>query len=130
QSLAAPDDTLFGRQWALRNTGQTINGDWGNIAGTAGADISATSAWDVTTGSSSVIVGIVDSGIASNHPDLAPNVVAGHNFVGDRTTSDTHDVLGHGTHVAGIIGAVGNDGYGVTGVSPHVKLLPLRALDD
>ena len=129
-SLAIPTDSLFPLQWGLRNTGQTINGDWGSITGTAAADISATSAWDTTTGSASVIVGVVDSGVAATHPDLKPNVVAGYNFVGDRTTGDTHDVLGHGSHVAGIIGAAGNDGYGVTGVSPHVKILPLRALDD
>jgi subtilisin family serine protease len=124
--LAIPNDSLFGRQWGLQNTGQTING----VAGTAGADISAPSAWNVTTGSDTVIVGVVDSGVAATHPDLAPNVILGSNFVGDRTTSDTHDVLGHGTHVAGIIGAADNDGYGVTGVSPHVTILPLRALDD
>jgi subtilisin family serine protease len=128
-SLTVPNDSLFPLQWGLRNTGQTINGDWGSVAGTAGADTSAAQAWDTTTGSGSVIVGVVDSGVAATHPDLKPNVVAGYNFVGDRTTGDTHDVLGHGSHVAGIIGAAGNDGYGVTGVSPHVKILPLRALD-
>jgi thermitase len=129
-ALALPDDSLFGRQWGLQNTGQTINGDWGSIAGTAGADISATSAWNITNGSASVIVGVVDSGVAATHPDLKPNVTSGYNFVAGRTSSDTHDVLGHGTHVAGIVGAAGGDGYGVTGVSPNVKMLPLRALDD
>ena len=129
-SLGVPTDSLFGVQWGMQNTGQTISGDQGTISGTTGADISAPSAWDVTTGSSTVIVGIADTGVAANHPDLAPNVLTGQNFVGDRTPTDTNDVVGHGSHVAGIIGAAGNDGYGVTGVSPHVHILPLRVLDD
>jgi subtilisin family serine protease len=77
-----------------------------------------------------VIVGIVDSGVTANDPDLAPNMLAGRNFVGDRTLTDTHDELGHGTHVAGIVGGASGDGFGVTGVSPNVRILPLRALDD
>src|SRR5438552_3776786 len=63
--LAVPNDSLFGRQWGLQNTGQTISGDAGTIAGTAGADIGAPAAWGATTGSASVIVGVVDSGVAA-----------------------------------------------------------------
>ncbi|TMK49942.1 MAG: hypothetical protein E6G59_10525 [Actinobacteria bacterium] len=86
-------------------------------------------AWDITTGSSSVIVAVADSGVDGLHPDLKPNLTTGINFVPGTPSSDTSDDFGHGTHVAGIIGAAGNDGYGVTGVAQHVKMMPIRVLD-
>ena len=125
-SFGVPSDTLFPVQWGLQNTGQTVQG----VSGTSGADISATSAWDVTTGSSSIIVAVADSGVNSVHPDLAPNVIAGQNFVPDRPSTSTYDAFGHGSHVAGIIGAHGNDEYGVTGVAQRVSIMPIRVLDD
>jgi len=126
-----PNDTFFNLQWGLRNTGQIF---YPNVpAGTPGADVSATSAWDVTTGSYTVRVGVVDTGVAIDNPDLAPNIdfLDAHSWV--NTSSNGHptyyDQVGHGTHVAGIIGATGNDGYGVSGISPHVAIVPLRVLD-
>ena len=141
QATAVPNDPSFASQWALRNTGQ--NG------GVVGADIRATQAWDVTTGSRSVVVGIVDSGIDVTHPDLAANIwtnpgeipgngidddhngyvddVHGWNFVDNTNVVD--DGFGHGTHVAGIVGAVGNNGVGVAGVAWQVSLMALKFED-
>src|SRR6266540_4052254 len=118
-ALATPDDSLFSRQWGLRNLGQS--------GGVAGADVRATSAWDVTTGSDEVLIGVIDTGIDYRHPDLAANTVPGWDFVnGD---SDPMDDNGHGTHVAGIIGARGDNRIGIAGVCWHVRLLPLKFLD-
>ena len=144
-----PNDPSFADQWALKNTGQS--------QGVAGADIDAEPAWNTTTGSSQVVVGVVDEGIDINHPDLQPNIwtnpaeVPGNGVDddGDGFADDVHgwdffhndatvfDATGafpsdetdaHGTHVAGIIGASGNNGQGVSGVNWNVKLLPMKIL--
>lgn len=95
------------------------------------ADIDAPEAWDVTTGAASVVVAVLDSGLDYNHPDIANNVwtsggVHGHDFFSQ--DADPMDVHGHGTHVAGIIGAEGNNNDGITGVNWDVTLLPVRVL--
>ncbi len=118
-----PTDPLFARQWSLTNTGQPLEG----VTGLAGADIGAATAWDTTTGSPTVSVGIVDTGIALDQPDLVPNLRPGYDFVSrDEIASDLD---GHGTFVAGIVGARGGDGVGVAGVAWSAGLVPLRALD-
>ena len=71
---AVPNDPYFGQQWALQNSGQTLTGNKGTLTGTPGADIGATAAWEITTGDSSVVVAVIDSGIDYIHPDLAGNV--------------------------------------------------------
>lgn len=144
---ALPNDPLFGRQWALRNTGQRLLASKGK----RGADIDATSAWDLDTGSPSVIVADVDTGADLTHPDLAANIwvnpgeIAG-NHVDDDGNGLTDDVngwdwadsdsvpddsrsfdQGHGTEVASVIGAVGNNAIGMTGVDWRLSLMPLRA---
>jgi subtilisin family serine protease len=91
------------------------------------AKINAPAAWNVTTGSPAVTVGIVDTGIATDHLDLSANVVPGHDF--RQADSDPRDFNGHGTHVAGTIGARGNNGRGVAGVNWQVGLMPVRVLD-
>lgn len=143
--VTIPNDTSFGLQWALQNTGQTVNG----TAGTAGADISATTAWDLRTISPSTVVAVIDTGITLNHADLNSNLwvnpdeipsngidddgngkiddVNGWDFVND--DSDPTDDNGHGTHVSGIIGAKGNDGSGIAGISWTVQLMSLKFLD-
>ena len=83
------------------------------------ARIQAPQAWDVTTGSPDVTVAVVDTGIATDHLDLSANVVPGYDFVQD--DADPRDFNGHGTHVAGTIGAKGNNGIGVAGVNWNVQ---------
>jgi subtilisin family serine protease len=131
-----PNDPQFGQLWGLKNTGQVVNG----TAGTPGADIKAELAWSVTTGSSSVVVGVVDTGIDYTHPDLAANVwsnpggiggcAAGtHGYNAITRTCDPRDDNNHGSHVSGTIGAVGNNGIGVAGVNWTVRLMGLKFLD-
>jgi subtilisin family serine protease len=118
-----PNDPFFGQQWGLDNTGQTLKG----VAGTPGADIDIADAWKRTTGSPSVEVAVVDSGVDSGPPDLAPNIApGGWDFVQD--DGDPSDAFGHGTFVAGILGAKGNDGTGVAGVDWNASILPVRVL--
>ena len=131
-----PNDPQFPSQWDLNNTGQ--NG------GTVGADISAEAAWGITTGDSSVFVGVIDTGVDYNHPDLSANMwTASFSFtesgltcpVGSRGynpvygTCDPMDDFGHGTHVAGTIGASGNNGIGVAGINWNVTIIPCKFLD-
>ncbi|MFN9717180.1 MAG: S8 family serine peptidase [Planctomycetota bacterium] len=142
QWTALPNDPSFNQQWGLRNFGQNVNG----TNGTPDADIDANQAWDRTTGSSSVIAAIVDSGMDYLHPDLAGNMwlnsseVAGNGIDDDNNgyiddtngfdfasgDADPMDFVGHGTHVGGIVGAVGDNGVGVSGVNWDVSLMALK----
>ena len=141
-ALLTPSDAAFvrGDLWGLRNTGQS--------GGVAGIDINATAAWDVTTGSSDVIVGVVDTGIRHTHRDLStrmwvnPLEVAG-NGIDDDGNGYIDDVHGinainrsgnalddndHGTHVAGTIAASANDAGDHVGVAFNVRLMALKFL--
>jgi subtilisin family serine protease len=137
---AVPNDPSFPQQWALQNTGQQVNGIWG----TAGADEAAAKAWDVTTGSRTVVVAVTDTGIDYNHPDLAANIWSnpggingcaagthGYNVLNGTCDPLDDDTIynGHGTHVAGIIGATGNNGTGVAGVNWQITLLGVKWVD-
>ena len=140
QHMSAPNDPSFAQEWALNNTGQT--------GGTPDADIDAPEAWNVVTGSATVVVAVIDTGVDYNHPDLVANMwtnpgeisgngldddadgyvddVRGWNFYGDNNNPmDDHF---HGTHVAGTIGALGNNGVGVSGVAWQVRIMPLKFL--
>jgi len=86
--------------------------------------INLPSAWDETTGSDGVVVAVLDSGIDATHPDLAGRLVPGHNVVAGN--SDTSDQQGHGTKIAGIIGAVTNNHLGVAGVAWAAKIMPVK----
>jgi len=91
------------------------------------AKIQALRAWDVDFGSSKVVVAILDSGIDAAHPDLAGHVLAGYDFVGGDT--DVSDDFGHGTAVAGVVVAAGNNGVGVAGVAYGCSVLPVKVMD-
>ncbi|MGH9365656.1 MAG: S8 family serine peptidase [Thermoanaerobaculia bacterium] len=88
--------------------------------------IGAPEAWDVTQGQG-ITVAVVDSGVDYTHPDIAENIVPGWNFVAN--TSDPMDDNGHGTHVAGTIAAIGNNGLGIVGVAPQARIMPLKGFD-
>ncbi len=144
-ATTTPNDTFFGQLWGLHNTGQSMNG----TSGTADADIGAQEAWGITTGSSDVVIAVIDTGVDYNHPDLSANIwtnpgeiagngidddgngyvddVRGWDFVDD--DNDPIDSNDHGTHVAGTIAAAGNNSTGVTGVSWAAKIMVLRFLD-
>jgi len=137
---AVPNDPSFGQLWGLSNTGQS--------GGLRDADIDAPEAWDVTTGSRSVVVAVIDTGIDYRHRDLSANAwrnpgeVAGDGIDNDRNgfvddvygwdfannDADPMDEQGHGTHVSGTIGAMGNNGAGVVGVSWNVSIMGLKFL--
>ncbi|MGN6544946.1 MAG: S8 family peptidase, partial [Aureliella sp.] len=136
---SVPNDPSFGSLWGMENNGST---------GLADADIDASQAWDYGT-SSSVVVAVIDTGIDYTHPDLQANIwtntrevagngidddgngyvddIRGWNFVAGN--NNPMDDNGHGTHVSGTIGAVGNNGIGVAGVAWNVKLMALKFLD-
>lgn len=118
-----PNDPRFSEQWHLNNVGQIVKG----VVGTPGVDIKAAGAWDTTRGDPTVTVAVIDSGIDASHPDVAGNLVPGYDFI-DRD-GDPEDLNGHGTHVAGIIGAVMDNAEGITGVAGHCRIMPLRVLD-
>ncbi|OLB00745.1 MAG: hypothetical protein AUH09_03020 [Candidatus Rokubacteria bacterium 13_2_20CM_70_12] len=137
-----PSDPSFSSLWGLNNTGQ--NG------GIPDADIDAPEAWDITTGSSDVVVAVIDTGIDYTHPDLSANMFRneldcnsngidddGNGLVDDCFGIDTANNdsnpmddanPGHGSHVAGTIGAVGNNAVGVVGVNWTVRLMACKFL--
>src|SRR3954451_988690 len=124
-----PNDPLFGWQWSLQNTGAIFDrrSNQPSYAGTAGDDIDVLAAWDMRVTKSDVTVGVVDSGVALEHPDLKANLLTGGKDIFD--DDDTpQDENGHGTHVAGIIGAVGNNQLGISGIAWKASVLPVRVL--
>lgn len=136
-----PDDSRYAEQWHLKNTGQ--NG------GTADADIDADEAWSFQTGSSATVIGVIDTGLDYTHPDVNDNVWVNsgetpgdgidndlNGYVDDvrgwntyANGNDPYDENGHGTHVAGLLGAEGNNALGVSGVNWNVSIVPIRAFD-
>jgi len=89
--------------------------------------IGANVAWDHVTGNTSITIAVIDTGVDLDHPDLAANLITGFNFI-DRNKQPEDD-NGHGTNVAGIIAAVGNNRLGTSGVLWNAKIMPLKALD-
>jgi len=141
-----PNDPAFAsNQWNMMNTGQVVMGR----TGVPESDIDAPAAWDISTGSPDVVVAIIDTGVDYTHPDLAANIwinpyeVAGNGIDDDgngyvddvhgidiyNNDSDPMDDNGHGTHVAGIVGARGNNGMGVAGIAWNVKIMACKFTD-
>ncbi|MBN1556927.1 MAG: S8 family serine peptidase, partial [Lentisphaerae bacterium] len=141
-----PDDPDFDSLWGLHNTGQT--------GGVPDADIDAPEAWAHGTGRREIVVGVIDGGVDYLHEDLAANIwtnpgeipgnkldddgngfvddVHGYDFInndGDPMDDLSGTVYGHGTHVAGTIGALGSNGVGVAGVCWNISLLPVKIVD-
>ena len=126
---AATNDQYFPRQYALQNTGQSFTNTAGTltVAGSKpDADVDAVEAWNITTGSG-IKVAVLDSGVASDNPDINPKVVLRANFSNAATNEDNY---GHGTHVAGIVGASSNNTVGVAGVCPGCTVLAGKVLND
>ena len=137
-----PNDPDYNRMWGMQNFGQTVNG----VSGIFDADIDADQGWNSSIGSSGVIVAIIDSGMDYNHPDLAANIwrnpgeIAGDGIDNDGNTliddvngydfgsddADPMDFVGHGTHVSGTVGAVGDNGIGTVGVNWNVSMMALK----
>lgn len=135
---AAPNDPQYGQLWALKNVGQTVNGENYSSPKLPGDDLHMEEAWDQRTDCSSVIVAVLDSGVNYTHQDLAPNMWDGSaagfpnhgfDFVDDDNDPMPSDGNGHGTHVAATIGAAGNNGVGVTGVCWKASLMAVRVGD-
>lgn len=103
-----PNDAYYSSQWGLPK-------------------ISAEVAWDITTGTSDVVVAVVDTGIYFNHADLSGKIILGQNYVNEG--SDPLDDNGHGTHVAGIVGAITNNNTGIAGTNWNCRLMAVKVLD-
>jgi thermitase len=149
-SAITPNDPSFGVQWGSDNTGQSVPAQeaeeilGGSSPGTPGDDDGALAAWQVSTGSRSIVIGETDTGVDYEHPDLAANIWSNPGTIGG-CAAGTHgyDVLthtcdpmddnttydGHGTHVAGIMGAVGDNGVGVAGINWQTTILPVKWLN-
>lgn len=108
-SRTAPNDPMYARQYHHQN-------------------IQSEAGWNVTQGNGDFILSIVDTGVDTNHPDLAAKLLPGYNTVDDNDSMS--DGNGHGTHCAGIAAAITNNGVGVAGVAPNVKILPIKVLSD
>jgi outer membrane protein assembly factor BamB/subtilisin family serine protease len=134
-----PNDPQFANQWGLNNTGANAGG-----GGIAGADIHAEAGWSVRSGAAGVIVGMLDSGALLSHEDLVanlwvnskPGTTATYNSTPETDslnglnavagTGPPADDEGHGTATSGVVGAVGNNGLGISGVAWSVQLMELK----
>ena len=113
EALGDPNDPNFPLQWALKQVQDH--------------DVDAPEAWDIYTGGNTITIAVIDTGVDLDHPDLQANIVAGIDYVND--DNDPDDDNGHGTHVAGIAAAIGNNSTGVAGVSWAAKIMPVKVLN-
>src|SRR5262249_23439198 len=142
--ISEPNDPQFPQLWALKNVGQVFEG----LAGVPGADISAVPAWNITLGSTANVVAVIDTGIDYTHADLVANMWAAptaytvnidggpvtcaagtHGFNAITRSCDPMDDQDHGTHVAGTIGATGDNGTGVVGINWTTRLMAIKFID-
>lgn len=143
RAARVPNDPGFSSElWNLNN--------WGQLGGTKDCDIHAMTAWDLNTDASSILVCVIDSGIRVTHEDLAGNLWTNPNEIPGNGIDDDHngyvdDIHGinaiagngnlvdepsHGTHVAGTLGAVGDNGIGITGVAWRARIMGCKFLDE
>jgi subtilisin family serine protease len=127
--VSAPNDPLFVQQWHLHNTGQVVGGQ----LGVSGADTRCLNAWAVAATAprfSPITVAILDTGVSQSHPELQAVLVPGQNTVSPTTPTLTDDNtnVSHGTYCAGIAGAVQGNASGVAGISPNVRIMPVKVL--
>ncbi len=148
-SAVMPNDPSFALQWASDNTGQSVPAQEAEevlgaaAPGTAGDDDGALAAWQISTGSRSIVIGETDTGVEYTHPDLTANIWSNPGGIGGcpagthgyNVLAQTCDPMdndstydGHGTHVAGIMGAAGNNGAGVAGMNWQTTILPVKWL--
>ena len=141
-----PNDYHFTNQWALNNIGQPYPVSSGTETGTSNADINGPEAWDVTTGSTDIIIAVIDTGLDTNHEDLSNNIWInkgeipgnlidddGNGYIDDSIgwdfsddDNDPSDEHGHGTHCAGIIAAQGNNSVGITGINWQATIMGVK----
>jgi len=127
-ALTPNDGEWYARQYWSENDGTfDINPNYPSPPCVVDADIDLEAAWDVTTGSSNVRVAILDTGFKMDHPEMAGRLIAGRDFIND--DDDPTDDNGHGTNVAGITGATGNNGIGHAGVDWNCEMLIVKVLD-
>jgi thermitase len=119
EAIGVSNDASLSSQWQFNNIGQT--------GGAVDADIDAFEAWDVTDGSPSITIAILDTGIDQSHEDLAAKIVANANF---SASGNVDDFFGHGTHVAGSASALSDNGIGVAGTCPQCSLMNVKVLAD
>lgn len=155
---SVPNDPMFPLQWALRNNGQDFPGGSGQLfefphSGKVDADIDATEAWDIQKGTGGIVVAVIDSGVDYQHPDIDDNMwvnqaelngradfdddnnnyvddIYGYNVLANRPDPLDDTKSGHGTHVAGIIAAEGNNGIGISGVAWNAKIMALKFVNE
>jgi len=133
------NDSYYSKLWAIENVAQDVNGQ----SGTNDADMDVKEAWDLVKGNSNIVVAVLDTGVDYTHSDIEDNIwinpdtnKPGYDFAGDDDGNNDDDPMPdtpydenghyHGTHVAGIIGAIGDNSNGVSGVAQRVKIMPLK----
>ncbi len=131
------NDTYYSKLWAIENNGQKVN----NTSGTKDADMDVAEAWNIEKGEHDMVVAVLDTGVDYTHNDLSDNMWSGnahhgYDFAGDNNGNNDNNPMPdtpyddnghyHGTHVAGIIGAVGDNSEGVSGVAQNVQIMAVK----
>ncbi len=137
QASQKSNDTYYSKLWAIENNGQKVN----NKSGTKDADMDIDEAWNISKGSHDVVAAVLDTGVDYSHNDLADNMWSGnshhgYDFAGDNDGNNDNNPMPdtpydekghyHGTHVAGIIGAVGDNDLGVSGIAQNVQIMAVK----